>query len=66
MTSCMKAPTCTLANEHVPIDDLAADRANPRHISDAELEALTRSVQQFGLVDPLIVRFARRLERGLM
>ena len=32
--------------EHVPIDDLRPDPANPRKISDAELEALTKSIQQ--------------------
>jgi DNA modification methylase len=42
--------------EHVAIDDLRPDPANPRKIGDAELEALTRSVQQFGLVDPVIAR----------
>jgi DNA modification methylase len=42
--------------EHVPIDSLRPDPANPRKISDAELEALTRSIQQFGLVDPVIAR----------
>lgn len=45
-----------LAIEHVPIDNLRPDPANPRRIADAELEALTRSIQQFGLVDPIIVR----------
>ena len=40
--------------EHVPIDDLRPDPANPRRISDAELEALTRSIREFGLVDPII------------
>ncbi|HUF53803.1 MAG TPA: ParB N-terminal domain-containing protein, partial [Dehalococcoidia bacterium] len=42
--------------EHVPIDDLKPDPANPRRIDDAELEALTRSVQEFGMVDPVIAR----------
>ena len=28
---------------HVPIDDLRPDPANPRRISDAELDSLTRS-----------------------
>jgi len=46
----------TLAIEHVPIGDLRPDPANPRRISDAELEALTRSIQQFGMVDPVIAR----------
>ena len=42
--------------EHVPLDSLHPDPANPRRISDAELEALTRSIQQFGFVDPVIAR----------
>ncbi len=42
--------------EHVPFDSLRPDPANPRRISDAELEALMRSIQQFGLVDPVIAR----------
>ena len=42
--------------EHVPIDDLRPDPANPRRIDDQELEALTRSIREFGLVDPIIAR----------
>ena len=38
------------------IDDLKPDPGNPRRISDEELEALTRSVREFGLVDPIIAR----------
>ncbi|MFH1485104.1 MAG: ParB N-terminal domain-containing protein, partial [Chloroflexota bacterium] len=45
-----------LAIEWVPIDQLRPDPANPRRISDAELETLTRSIQQFGFVDPVIAR----------
>jgi DNA modification methylase len=45
-----------LTIEQVPIADLRPDPFNPRRISDGELEALTRSIQQFGLVDPIIVR----------
>lgn len=45
-----------LAIEHVSIDALRPDPANPRRISDSELEALTRSMQEFGLVDPIIAR----------
>jgi DNA modification methylase len=45
-----------LVLDHVPIGELRPDPANPRRISDAELEALTRSVQEFGLVDPIIAR----------
>ncbi len=46
----------SLAIEHVPIDGLRPDPANPRRISDAELESLTRSIQEFGLVDPIVAR----------
>ncbi len=51
-----KHPTPPLVIEHVPIDELHPDPANPRRISDAELEALTRSLREFGLVDPIIAR----------
>ena len=42
--------------EHLPIEDLRPDTANPRCISDQELESLTRSIREFGLVDPIIAR----------
>ena len=42
--------------EQVPIDQLDPDPANPRRISESELEALTRSIQRFGFVDPVIAR----------
>ena len=42
--------------EHVAADLLHPDPANPRRISAAELEALTRSIRAFGLVDPVIAR----------
>ncbi len=41
---------------HLPIEDLRPDPANPRRISDEELESLTRSIREFGLIDPIIVR----------
>ena len=47
-----------LTVEHLPIGDLQPDPFNPRRINDEELETLTRSIQQFGLVDPIIVRRA--------
>ena len=47
--------------EHVPIDELRPDPANPRRISDAELESLTRSIREFGLVDPIIARHDDRI-----
>ncbi|MGD0354880.1 MAG: site-specific DNA-methyltransferase [Dehalococcoidia bacterium] len=42
--------------EHIEIGDLKPDPANPRRISDQELEALTRSIREFGLIDPIIAR----------
>ena len=41
---------------HLPIEDLRPDPANPRRISDEELESLTRSIREFGLIDPIIAR----------
>jgi ParB-like chromosome segregation protein Spo0J len=38
------------------IEELRPDPANPRRISDDELDSLTRSIRQFGLVDPIIAR----------
>ena len=52
----MKTVEQKLAVVHVPIDDLRPDTANPRRISDAELDSLTRSIRQFGFVDPVIAR----------
>jgi len=40
--------------DHVSVDSLRPDAANPRRISDAELEALTRSTREFGFIDPVI------------
>jgi len=42
--------------EDVPIDELRADPANPRRISEDELESLTRSLRQFGFVQPVLAR----------
>ena len=41
---------------NLPIGDLRPDPANPRRISDEELESLTRSIREFGLIDPIIAR----------
>ena len=40
----------------VLIDDLRPDSANPRRIGNAELEALTRSIREFGFVQPVLAR----------
>lgn len=42
--------------EQLPIDEVRPDPANPRRISDQELETLTRSIREFGLIDPIIAR----------
>ena len=42
--------------EMVPIGELKPDPFNPRRISDAELEALTRSLREFGFVAPVVAR----------
>ena len=39
---------------YLPIGELRPDPANPRRISDQELESLTRSIREFGLVDSVI------------
>jgi len=48
------APPMQIA--HVDIETLKPDPANPRRISDAELESLTRSLREFGFVQPVLVR----------
>ena len=42
--------------EQIPIDGLHPDPANPRRISEEELDALERSIRQFGFVEPVIAR----------
>jgi ParB-like chromosome segregation protein Spo0J len=49
-----KLPMLTI--EDVPIDRLRPDPANPRRISEDELDALTRSLRQFGFVEPVHAR----------
>ena len=48
--------TTTLSVELVPLDDLRPDPANPRRISEEELDALERSLRQFGFVQPVLAR----------
>ena len=52
----MLKPTPELEITQISIGDLRPDPANPRRISDEELEALTRSIREFGLIDPIIAR----------
>ncbi len=52
----MNTAPSPIAIEILAIDELKPDPANPRHIPQAELEALTRSIEEFGLIDPIIAR----------
>jgi DNA modification methylase len=45
-----------LGVEQVPLDELRPDPANPRRIGDDELDALERSLRQFGFVQPVVAR----------
>ena len=45
-----------LAVEEVAIHELLPDPGNPRRIADDELESLTRSLRQFGFVQPVLAR----------
>jgi len=44
--------------EHVPVDSIHPWEGNPRHMPPGEMESLQRSVAQWGLVQPLVVRRA--------
>ncbi len=48
----------------VALDDLHPDPANPRRISDAELESLTRSIREYGFVQPVLARREDRVVIG--
>lgn len=43
-------------SEHIPLDQLRPDPANPRRISEEDFDALERSIRQFGFVEPVIAR----------
>jgi DNA modification methylase len=45
-----------LVVEEVPLDLLRPDPANPRRISEDELDALERSIREFGFVQPVLAR----------
>jgi ParB-like chromosome segregation protein Spo0J len=48
----MSAATTELQIVQVPIDELHPDPKNPRKITDAELDNLTRSLREFGFLQP--------------
>jgi hypothetical protein len=60
----MTTKTAAIQIEHIDIDSLRPDPANPRRISDAELEALTRSMREWGFVQPVLVRREDRVVVG--
>jgi DNA modification methylase len=49
-------PLPSLTVDEVLIDLLRPDPANPRRISEEELDALERSLRQFGFVQPVLAR----------
>jgi DNA modification methylase len=52
----MTTKTTAMSIEEVPIDQLRPDPANPRRISEEELDSLERSIRQFGFVQPVLAR----------
>jgi DNA modification methylase len=52
----MTTAIATVEIENVDIDSLHPDPANPRRIGKDELEALTRSLREFGFVVPVLAR----------
>jgi DNA modification methylase len=50
----------TIVIEHIALDELRLDPANPRHIEPAMLDALGASIREFGLVQPIVARRADR------
>ena len=60
----MPTKTSPLSIKQVPIDSIHPDPGNPRNISTKDLEALTRSIKEFGLIDPVICRRETRTVIG--
>ncbi len=46
----------TLEINDIPINQLRPDPVNPRRIYESELESLTRSIKEFGFVQPVLAR----------
>jgi DNA modification methylase len=53
-----------LAIEHVPVETLRPFPGNPRTMPASEMQKLVRSIQKFGVVEPLVVRRSDRLVVG--
>jgi DNA modification methylase len=52
----VQTPLPSLTVEQVAIYQLRPDPANPRRISEEELDSLERSIRQFGFVQPILAR----------
>jgi len=52
----MSPPISSLSVEQVSLERLRPDPANPRRIGEEELDALERSLRQFGFVQPVVAR----------
>jgi len=59
-----RATKVEITVEQVPTDSLFPDPANPRRISNRDLESLTRSLHEFGFVQPVLVRKADNVVIG--
>ncbi len=46
----------SLSVEYVGLDRLRPEPFNPRRMSEAEMDALIRSIREFGFVEPLVAR----------
>jgi DNA modification methylase len=57
-------PSADLVIRPCPIAELVPDPANPRQMPDEQMAALMRSIEQFGFVEPVVVRRADRLVIG--
>jgi len=60
----MTTKTVPMTIEEVAIDQLRPDPANPRRISEEELDSLERSIRQFGFVQPVLARREERVVIG--
>jgi DNA modification methylase len=60
----MTTKTVPMTIEEVAIDQLRPDPANPRRISEEELDSLERSIRQFGFVQPVLARREDRVVIG--
>src|SRR5687767_14622937 len=64
MAAAQRAIHSDLQIVQVPLTSLHPDPANPRTIGEAELAALTRSIREFGFVQPILARQADNVVIG--